>query len=214
MIQYISFDLDGTLSNELFDKILWNEELPRIYAATHNVDLESAKKHVYAEFYRALYIEKVPKFTDVGYWFQRHQLSGWQALIESMSKYFTVYPDVHEIFPLLSRQYKLILLTSTEEKMLTVKLGKSSIKDYFYKIYSTPTNFNISLKSKAAYKKVLSDLGINPSQIIHVGNEYHVDYENPMSVGIQAYHIVRDRTQSGSHIIHTLYDLQNKLESY
>lgn len=33
----------GTLSNETFDKILWNEELPRMYAATHDVDLESAK---------------------------------------------------------------------------------------------------------------------------------------------------------------------------
>lgn len=61
MIQYISFDLDGTVSNETFDKVRWNEELSRMYVATHNVDLESAKNHMHALFYRVLFTRFMTK---------------------------------------------------------------------------------------------------------------------------------------------------------
>jgi FMN phosphatase YigB (HAD superfamily) len=46
-IKLISFDLDGTLVDKnSFDKIFWEEEVPKLYAAKKGMSIEEAKKKV------------------------------------------------------------------------------------------------------------------------------------------------------------------------
>jgi hydroxymethylpyrimidine pyrophosphatase-like HAD family hydrolase len=50
MIKFISFDLDGTLTheNKRFDYILWNVEIPKIYAKKNDISLKEAEKVIFS----------------------------------------------------------------------------------------------------------------------------------------------------------------------
>lgn len=212
MIKYISFDLDGTLSNEKFDKILWNEELPKLYSETHHVSLDNAKMHVFAEFYKALFIEKIHNFTDVSYWFKRHRLNNWQELLDDMHQHFFIYPDAKQAVEFLKQKYQLIIISSSDRKMLEVKIGQDPFKDNFQFILSTPSDFKISMKNREAYQKLFKILKCQPDEIVHIGDNRHMDYNVPSSIGIRSYQIDRehlDNNQDG--VIHSLLELKDIL---
>ena len=95
MTKYISFDLDGTLASLDFDEAIWLEEIPKLYAEKNKLDLKTAKDQVYADYFRAWFIDKVPDWTDIGYWFKRFGLNDWEQLIEDMKKH--IYLFEHQI---------------------------------------------------------------------------------------------------------------------
>lgn len=211
MIKVISFDLDGTISNDTFDKILWNKELPKLVAQRHQLSFDEAEKHVFAEFYRALFIERIDNFTDVAYWFERHGLTDWEALLCDMKQHFFIYPDAQEIIEYLHPKYELVILSSSERTMIEIKLEDNPITSYFTKILSTPSDFKIPMKNKTALKNLLDLLQIEAHEIVHVGDSKHMDYENAMAVGIQAYYLDRSGKESGEHVIHLLTQLKTVL---
>lgn len=192
-VKYISLDLDGTVTNSAYDKMLWNEEIPKLYSEAHKVTLEEAKITTYAAMYSALFIEKIGNFTDVVYWLKRHKLDSndWEKLLKRMKKYFFVYPDALKFIKNNYKKYKLILLTSTERRMLDIKLSNDHIVKYFYEIFSTPSDFKISMKNRDSFTKMLRKLDATSDEIIHIGDDYHMDYLVPKSLGIKAYHIER-----------------------
>ena len=52
MLKVISFDLDDTLSDFGFDKLLWDIEIPKAYARETGLSFEDASKHVQEEYAR------------------------------------------------------------------------------------------------------------------------------------------------------------------
>src|SRR3989344_5768566 len=112
MIKYISFDLDGTLADNRFDLIIWDEEIPRLYAERNHISLEEAKTKVFAEYYKALYIEKVQQWKDVAYWFKRLDLDdSWEDIIKSASKNISLYTNAINVLEYLSKRYKLLIIS-------------------------------------------------------------------------------------------------------
>lgn len=208
MVKYISFDLDGTLSNEKFDKILWNEELPKLYAEKYKTSLKDAQLHVFSEFYKALFIEKINNFTSVSYWFKRHKLEDWEKLLKDMKKHFFVYEDAQKIIPYLAKRYKLVIISSSEKAMLEVKLQDKKLLSFFKGVYSTPSDFKISMKNREAFKKLLSLLKVKEDEIVHIGDSKHMDYDTPSAIGIRAYLIDREGKHKGNHSIRSLLELK------
>lgn len=211
MIKYISFDLDGTLSNESFDKILWNQELPKLYAKTHGVSIKDAELHVFSEFYKALFIEKIPNFTDVSYWFNRHKLTDWENLLLDMKHHFFIYEDAQRAVENLSKKYKLIVISSSERTMIDIKLQDNPIISKFEHIYSTPSDFHISMKNKDAFKKLIEVLNIRKDELVHIGDSKHMDYDVPISIGIKSFLIDRERKHKGENVINSLEQVENLL---
>ncbi|MBI2148222.1 HAD family hydrolase [Candidatus Woesearchaeota archaeon] len=211
MIKYISFDLDGTLADETFDSLIWNEEIPKLFAKKNKVSLEEAKTRVYAEYYKALYIEKIRNWTDIYYWFKRFNFKDWKVLLQDMKKHVFLYSDTIESLQYLSKKYRLIIISNSEEKFLNIKLEAEGLKKYFDKIYSAPTNFNISKKNAGLFLEVLKKLKINKEEVIHIGDDHYLDYEVPSSVGIKSFHLVRSKNLKQKHTIHSLLELKNKL---
>lgn len=212
MTKYISFDLDGTLSNEKFDKVLWNQELPKLYAQQNDISLKDAEQHIFAEFYKALFIEKISNFTDLAYWIKRHNLTNWENLFTDMKKHFFIYDDARELVDYLKDKYKLVVISSSERTMLSVKTHEEKIFENFEKIFSTPSDFKISMKNRESFKQMLQDLNIQKDEIIHIGDSLHMDLESPTAVGIQAYLIDRDRKYEGKeNVVHSLSELKEIL---
>jgi len=211
MIKYISFDLDGTLADESFDKLVWNEEIPKMYAEKSKISLEDAKKIIYSEYYKALYIEFVKSWTDIEYWFNRLGLNNWQKLIQDMKGNVFVYPDVLEILEYLSKKYKLIIISAAYDKFLNVKLEAQGIKKYFSQVFSIPSDFGIPEKNRDAFFKVLEKLKIQPNELVHIGDDHNKDYTVPMSIGIKSFHLVRSKQLKEDHTIHSLLELKEKL---
>jgi len=211
MIKYISFDLDGTLADDTFDKLIWHEEVPKLYAAKHGMSLDNAKLHVYAEYYRALDIERVKTWTDIGYWFGRFGLQDWQQLVKDMKKHVFLYDDTIDALEYLSKKYKLIIVSNAGQKFLDVKLEAEGLRKHFDCIFSAPDTFGVPRKNKVMFQKILDKLGVKPDEIVHIGDDHELDYEVPTALGIKSYHLVRSRSMKDKHIIHSLSELKSLL---
>ena len=211
MIKYVSFDLDGTLADENFDNLVWNEEIPRLYAAKKRISLGEAKKTVYAEYYKSLYMKKVKRWTDVSYWFRIFGLRNWRKLLEDMKKHIFIYPDTVETLKYLSRKYKLVLVSSADKRFLEMKLKADGIGKYFTHVFSAPNTFGIPKKNKLMFERILGRLKIRPEEMVHIGNDHYIDYEVPSSLGIRSYHLVREKKVKEKHAIHSLLELKNLL---
>ncbi|MCK5043097.1 MAG: HAD family hydrolase, partial [Candidatus Aenigmarchaeota archaeon] len=212
MITHISFDLDGTLVNEKFDKIIWHEEIPKLFAEKNNIDIETATNMVYAEYYRGAFIDKVDRWTDISYWFDRLGLDGWNTLMVNMKKHILVYDDTLKMFEQLSaRKYKLIIISNAEEKFLDMKLEAEGLKKHFSSVFSAQSTFGVRKKNKEIFMKVLERLGIKPENMIHVGNDRYLDLEVPSSVGIKSFLLDRTGKTKGDNVIHSLDELVGKV---
>ena len=49
-IRVLSFDLEGTLVDDKFSRLVWEEGLPALYAEEKGISLESALKRVMGEY--------------------------------------------------------------------------------------------------------------------------------------------------------------------
>ncbi len=209
-LKYIAFDLDGTLADERFDDLVWNHEVPKLYAVRHRISLEEAKKRVFAEYYKALYIEKVPEWGDVSYWFKRFDLRNWRKIFGDLKHEIFVYDDAVDTLQYLSKNYRLILISSAEQKFLRAKLKTEGLRDYFDYVFSAPSTFGLSKKGMDMYVQVLKKLRVKPEQVLMVGDDHYLDYVVPTSLGMRALHLVRSKKLKGSHVIHSLKELQKR----
>lgn len=211
MIRFVSFDLDGTLADDAFDKLVWNEKIPQLYAQKNSLTLENAKRDVYAEYYKALYVENVHCWTDISYWFDRLELENWQGLIEEMKQDVFIFPDALETLDYLKAKYQLVVLSNSEEKFLKFKIEAENIGGYFSHIISAPSRFNLTKNHSRVYQKMLKVLGASADELVHVGDDYEMDYLSAQQAGIQAYHLKRGTQKESDNHITKLTDLKKIL---
>jgi putative hydrolase of the HAD superfamily len=211
LVTHIAFDLNDTLSPLRFDKMLWNEKIPVLFSRKYHLSLEEAKKRVYAEYYRALYIERVKNWTDIEMWFARLGLDDWKGLLDEMKQDVYLYDDVRSTIEALSRRYKLVVFANTEIKFIELKLEATGIRRYFTHLVSTTSTLKISEKRSEAYSQLLLRLKLKPEQLVCVGDDAHGDYEVPSNLGIRSFLLDRSGTVEGTHVIHSLTDLQHLL---
>ncbi len=212
MIKAISFDLDGTLSDEAFDRAVWHEEIPRLYAEKQKISIERAKEKVYSIYYIALDIEKEKKWTDIEYWMNKLELGDWKPLVERLKNKVFVYDDVYKTLEELSKKYPLIIVSNANEKFLHVKLDAQKLKEYFKHIFSAPSHFGIPRKNKAVYLEILKKLKLKPEEVVHVGDDHELDYAVPTEIGMHAFHLLRGRKREGKHEITSLHELPQKIK--
>ena len=66
MIRLISFDLQGVVSDATFSDTFWLEELPKLYAKRHNVDVAVAKRSL-GDMFKAMGKYDL-RYYDDAYW--------------------------------------------------------------------------------------------------------------------------------------------------
>lgn len=185
-IKVVSFDAEGTLVTPDFSEAIWHEAIPGLYARKTGLDASLAKQLVYKE-YDAVGNQRL-EWYDIKYWFNYLDLGCSQPVIESCRHRVGHYPEVTDVLSSLAGQYKLIVASGTPLEFLDFLLG--DISHYFARVFSSISHFR-QLKSCEFYLRLCDEMGIDPSQIVHVGDSWQFDCLNARAAGIRAFYLDR-----------------------
>ena len=213
MIKVISFDFDGTITKTTFADLFWLEGLPKLYSEKYNVDLEEAKNFLFREY------DKIGKerleWYDPDYWFNRFNINySWKKLMEDYSYAIEIYPDVIPTLERLKNSYDLIIISNARREFIEIQMEKLDIKRYFKRVFSTVSDFNMVKKEGEVYRKVCEQVGIDKSELIHVGDDYKFDFLAPRSIGIKAIYLDRKSGRNGNFVISSLEYLPNLINRF
>jgi len=189
-VEVVSFDAEGTLVSPGFSQAIWHEVMPLLYAEKNGVELAGAKEIVAREYDKVG--DQRLEWYDIEYWFRYFQLGSTEPAIQRCQAKVSYYPEVMEVLSSLEGRYKLIVASGTPFELLEPQL--EGIKDYFARVFSS-VSLCKQLKTPKFYDYVCESMGVNPAQIVHVGDNWQFDFLNSSQVGINAFHL--DRAGNG-----------------
>lgn len=185
-IEVVSFDAEGTLVTPDFSTAIWHEAIPALYAQKKGMDFDSAKKCIVEEY------DKVGdhrlEWYDIEYWFRCLDLGPCEPVIEACLDKIRYYPEAKEVISSLAGKYRLIVASGTPLKLLRLLL--KDIENHFAGVFSSVSHYR-QVKSPEFYLKICEEMGVHPSRVVHVGDNWQFDVQNPQKCGIQAYHVDR-----------------------
>ncbi|MDH5419677.1 MAG: HAD family hydrolase [Candidatus Bathyarchaeota archaeon] len=211
-IKVISFDLDGTLFDNMFVDSVWLEEIPRLYSLKKGVSVENAKKTVKREY------DMVGKdrleWYDIHYWIRKFGLNvEAKELLRNFEHRIKAYPEVPKVLEQLKqRGFRLVVVTNAIREFVELELEKANMKDFFDRVFSSTSDFGVVKKTVKLYKRVCSILRVSPHEMIHIGDDRNFDFDVPRRLGIPAFHLDRTGKHVGEFVIHSLEELNRKLE--
>jgi len=210
-VAVISFDLDGTLVNYKFVNSIWFEGIPRLYSLEKKVSLADALSAVKREY------DKVGKarleWYDVHYWLRKFNLDvAPRELLRNFQDRIEIYPEVPRVLDeLKKRGFRLVIVTNARTEFVELELGKSKIKKYFERVFSSTSDFGLVKKTVNLYRRVCDILEVIPQEMIHIGDDQNFDFEVPTRLGILAFYLDRSGKHEGELTMHSLEEFREKL---
>lgn len=189
----IGFDADDTL---------WHNE--SLYSSTQARFRELLASYHEADWIdRTLYATEMRNLERFGYGIKGFTLSMIETAIEltegrisgteiqailnlgkeMLTAPVELLPDVAEVVAGLAETYPLVLITKGDLFDQEAKLARSGLGEHFHHVEI------VSQKDEAAYRWVLSKLGIEPTHFAMVGNSLRSDILPVLEVGARAVHI-------------------------
>ena len=210
----ISFDLDGTLSDlKNFEELFWYGEIPRLYSEKHNMSFEEARILV-KKAYDEMGDQRIEWYT-ADYWIKSFELEkSFDEIMPNIKDKLTIYPEVKGVLNHLSRNYEIIILTKSPLDMAVYKLRVGNIIKKIKHVFSTISYFNSVEKSKEIFENILEKLNLSKDEIVHVGVSFNSDYITPKSFGIRSFYLDRANKMNGREVIHSLSELEGKLNGF
>ena len=185
-IELISFDAEGTLVTPDFSETIWHEAIPTLYAQKQGLDFAQAKRCIVEEYGRIG--DQRLEWYDIEYWFNYLGLGSSGPAIQSCMGKISYYPEITEVLSSLASEYRLIVASGTPVELLHLLL--QDIKPYFVRIFSSVSHYK-QLKSPDFYLRICEEMGVKPSQVIHVGDNWQFDFLNARQAGMNAFYIDR-----------------------
>jgi HAD superfamily hydrolase (TIGR01549 family) len=208
MKKVISFDLDGTLVSASYGNLVWLEGVPERYALIHGLTIDMAKQ-VVKDQYRSLG-ESNLLWYDLPYWIKRFELDvSINELLDQYESHIKLAPNVAETIEILSQDYSLVIASNAARIFVEKELGYTGISHCFTHIFSATSDFKMVKGQKDFYIQMCRNLGVSPSDVIHVGDHEVFDCEVPREAGISAYHYSPGGRSNGN----TITDFR-ELKSY
>jgi len=205
-VKIVSFDAEGTLVTPDFSYAVWFEAIPECYAERNGVDFEQARKIVEEE-YRKVGDQRL-EWYDVRYWFDKLDLGTPDPIMERCRCKVCYYPEVKEVLSSLNGRYKLIVASGSTRDFLNHLLH--DIEPYFDRVFSSLTDYK-QLKTSEFYLKMCHEMGVQPGQVVHVGDSWQFDFVAPGEVGIQAFYLDRNGQAGRPNSLTTLTHLMAHL---
>ncbi len=145
-IKVISFDIDGTLMDFDYNRAFWDEAVPHIYSKKHKIALDEAKKIVFKEF-RAVG-QKDIRWYKPSFWFRKFGIGYYKAVIQDLKHHIRLYKDTIPSLKVLSKKYRLIVISANTREFIEIKLKAEGIKKFFSDSYSVIDKFKGAKSSK------------------------------------------------------------------
>jgi putative hydrolase of the HAD superfamily len=185
-IELISFDAEGTVVTPDFSEAIWHEAIPALYARKQGLDFDQAKRRI-AEEYGRIGDQRL-EWYDIEYWFSYLGLGPSEPVIQSCVCKISYYPEIIEVLSSLASEYELIVASGTPLELLHLLLR--DVKPYFVRVFSSISHYK-QLKNPDFYLKICEEMGIKPSHVIHVGDNWQFDFLNARQAGMNALYIDR-----------------------
>lgn len=203
----VSFDLDGTLVDHRYVNSVWFEGVPRLYSAKEKISFNHALDVVRGE-YDKIGKERV-EWYDLRYWLSIFGLNAEPREVLSQFKHqIRVHPEVpHVLDGLKQLGFRLVVVTNAHDDFVKVQLEETKIGDFFEKIFSSTSDFQLVKKSVKLYQSVCDILKVSPGEMIHTGDDRDFDCVTPRRLGIEAYYLDRSGGSRGEYVIHSLAEL-------
>lgn len=211
-IKAISFDLDGTLVDYRFVDSVWFEGMPRLYSVKKRVSFDDAKKVVKREYDKVG--KEKPEWYNLHYWIRKFGINvAPQELLGYFEHRIKTYPEVPKVLDeLKQRGFRLIIVTNARREFVELELRKAEIENYFDRVFSSTSDFGMVKKTVNLYQRICSILEISPQEMIHIGDDRNFDFDVPRRLGIIAFHLDRTGKHKGEFVIHSLEELNKKLQ--
>ena len=208
----ISFDMNGTLTQDKFVQLVWHHGVPGLYSRAKNISFEQAQEYVFQEYQKIG--EERTEWYDIKYWFQFFGLGeNWMDLLKSFAHTVKPFPEVIPVLEELGEDYRLVVTTNACQEFADVELGAAGLTSYFDKILSSTSDYSEVKKTPEFYSKVCNTLQVTPDEIIHVGDHRLFDFTAPRMLGIEAYYLDRSGNEKGDFIVGDLREFRDKLNS-
>ena len=163
-IKYVLLDMDGTLLDKYFDDYFWEHLLPQKYAEKRNLTFGRAKKELLRKYKMH---EGTLNWTDIDFWSGEVDLD-IPALKEQITHLIEVHPHVEDFLRMLRRRRKKVfLVTNAHYKVLSLKLKKTRLGDFFD---AAVTSFEIGYPKEMIqfWEKVRKRLGFEKEQTLFI----------------------------------------------
>jgi putative hydrolase of the HAD superfamily len=210
MIEVISFDLDGTLTQPDFGDRVWLDGLPKVYANEKKIPFSSAKKQL-IDAYDSIGKTK-REWYDLSYWIEKLNLSVQPPdLLNQYKDEIKTYPEVASVVRNLSKKYTLIISSSAMREFISLELMQSKLNSYFSNVFSSTSDTNTVKKNPDFYKMICSKLGISTTNIVHVGDSKRLDYESPRKIGITSFYLQRNKPSKNPFYVISLAEFEKKI---
>jgi putative hydrolase of the HAD superfamily len=211
MLKVVSFDVVGTLVDFNYEGFMWKDAIPRLFAGKRGMRFEEAKDYVLREY------DRIGK-SDIRwflpeYWFKHFNLDENPMFVfKSHVDKVRFYPEVSSVLKNLSRKFDLVIVSGTTKKIIGIMIEK--FRHYFKHFYSPVSNHHEVKKTPQFYEMVCRNLGVEPSALVHVGDEWYSDFIFPRSIGIESFYLDRTGEKSGKFVVKDLRELQSRIVVY
>jgi GMP/IMP 5'-nucleotidase len=213
LLKIISFDMNGTLTQDRFIELVWLEGIPKLYSRAKEIPYEKAKEYVFSEYKKVG--EGRIEWYDIKYWFRFFGLGeDWRWLLKSLEHEVKSFPEVPSVLEELSKAYQLILTTNAYREFVDLELEATGLNGYFMRIFSSTSDFGEVKKTPQVYSKICQILGVKPEEIAHIGDHRLFDFAVPKELGIQAFYLDRTGGEEGDFIVRNMNEFRNKLRLY
>ena len=207
----LSFDLDGTLVQHNFSMAIWREAIPSLVARQRGVDIEQAKSWVY-EQYEDIGEESL-EWYDLAYWYERFGLEeNWRETLQRHRALIHLFPEVTRVLETLSKTHRMIILSNASRPFIQAEMEESGIQGLFDRVISATTDLGEVKKTESFYNHVCGILGLQPSELVHVGDHWAFDYLAPRRAGISSYFLDRSGRRNGPWVVPDLTAFASKLQ--
>jgi putative hydrolase of the HAD superfamily len=209
-MKILSFDLDGTLVHHDYSEWVWRHEIPELVARKSSIEIEKAKAFVFSQYDSIG--EGSIEWYQLGYWFDRFGIDeDWKDTMERHADKIRPYPEATEVLDRLRGRFDLVIVSNATREFVSIEMEKAGLCGYFSRVFSATSDFKEVKKTARFYGKICGILGVEPLELIHVGDHRIFDYLTPMELGIKAFFLDRKGTSKGDGIIRNLLDFEKRI---
>ena len=206
-IRVVSFDLEGTSVTPDLSQAVWHEGIPSLYATENSIDFEEARAIVLREYQRVG--DQRKEWYDIKYWFNLFGLGDYRKVLERYKDKLSHFPDVLPVLSSLGVRYRLIIATGTAREFLPYLLD--GLESHFVKVFSSISDYG-QLKSPQFYTQVCKEMGVQPFEMIHVGDSRRFDFVAANEAGINVFHLKRNQESGNGDSLKSLTELDTRLQ--
>lgn len=199
----ISFDLDGTLTNNRFVDSVWLEGLPNLVAERQKIDFTAAQR-MCTDAYSGVGDGSILWY-QLPYWLEHFDLKDAdpKSLVTRYASHIELYDDVLPVLKGLKQEgFDLILFSNAARDFLDLEVFQGALEPFFNRIISVSDDWGMVKAQADSFTRLRETVA---GELVHIGDHKRFDYEVPMSIGITAYHIRRDNAPAINSSLHTLH---------